>query len=139
MLELIPTTFIHMSPQPSIPGTLPYMLSLGTITDTPDRTLTLVAFLTSTSHINVKDGGLPRVMFFGYGDSGIVNDRVSFTAKRVFQVGKLHRTLVRANCDPTMLAAVAKCAFLAKGGGGVRCRRVQKRVYASAFASLSSV
>jgi hypothetical protein len=115
MLEYIPINAIHIYAQPLIPGTLPYRLDLGTITDTSQHTLTLVAFLKSNSHINVKDGGLPHVLFFGYGPGGIITDRVPFTAKRVFQVGKLHEALMHANCDPTMLAAVAKYVFLAKG------------------------
>jgi hypothetical protein len=76
MLDYIPITAIHISPQPLIPGTFPYMLDLGIISDTSNRTLTLVAFPTSKSHNNVKDGGVPRVLFFGYGDNGVINDRI---------------------------------------------------------------
>tara|TARA_R110002003_G_scaffold48_18_gene4089 strand:+ start:44359 stop:45585 length:1227 start_codon:yes stop_codon:yes gene_type:complete len=138
LLDSIPLEDVQLVPQDEVPGSMPYMLVLGSIPDSTiqrapqlegmqavanheasqvpvtKQHLTLVACLSSKYLTDTTTKKLPRVFFAAYGPRGLPY-YTPYSAQDVIDSADLLPVFQHAKTNPNTLTSFLKFVFLAKG------------------------
>jgi hypothetical protein len=138
LLDSIPLEDVQLVPQNEVPGSMPFMLVLGSIPDSTTQRalqlegiqavanneasqipvtmqhLTLVACLSSKHLTDTTTKKLPRVFFAAYGPRGLPY-YTPYSAQDVIDSADLQPVFQHAKTNPNTLASFLKFVFLEKG------------------------